>query len=1271
MSNKENVQIKYTPEQEAAITFRGGSLLVSAAAGSGKTKVLVERLLGYIDEEANIDEFLVITYTRAAAFELREKINEELHIRLAKSPGNTRLRRQSILCRGAAIDTIHTICGEILRENAHLVKLPPDFRIADVSEAGMIMTEVADSVINGIYEELNENPGFNALLDTVAQGRDDKHLLEILLSVYNKIKSKANYRGWLKSQAEGQQFSEITDVSETIYGSYILSKLHRKVSYWQSEMMKLQDEMKAHPDFEEQYSESIESILTQITTFKAAILKGWDEARKHSGFNFAPAKRIKGYEEFKEARKKCIAELRKLSQELTMSSAEHINDSLKIKPAITTFYKLLIAFDEAYAEEKRRRGVADFSDLEHLTLSLLIDEETGRKTALASNLSKRYREIMIDEYQDVNEVQELIFNSISKDENNIFMVGDVKQAIYRFRLADPTIFLTKYERFSEYEVIESNNETQLSKNQQIFDEKVGLSTFEAQNVAKIGTKMHLSKNFRSQAGILYAVNHLFRNIMSREFGELDYTEKEWLVPGRDDTISEEVSKQESGNESKESVNAKQAGLKGSAVTIDIIDMSTIVADTDEESPAATKLEAEHIASEINRLTDGTHFIPDKELGERPIRCSDIVILLRSMKGKAWQYAAALTKRGIQTELPGGEGFFETTEISAAMALLSIIDNPHQDIPLAAVLSGPIYGFTSDELAEIRINCRDKTYYDALKWTAEHEIGSTETSVKSKKVLADLEELRLVVADMPADRFIWHVYNKTRLIGLVGAMSGGEMRKNNLILLAESARRFEQSGYKGIFGFLTYIRKLEERGEDLTTGIDNQNIAADSMDAVKIMSIHKSKGLEFPVVVLANASKQFNYTDIRKNVVFHSEYGIGTMLTDKERRIKYTTLPRSAIQSKLQDEMLSEELRVLYVAMTRAKEKLIITGTLNDANKTLERLKMHEKEEIAPQALMGMRTPIDWILAGMGVENSNDHNINIVSASQYVENEGETSNDTKTLQGEKQPVPQLQKDQRIENVERKSDTADTVPGMKSSADEQNNSKFDPEFKYKYQSAVDLPSKLTVTGIATHVDLEAEKAEWTKESVSQSLPARVPDFLSKEKRMTGAERGVLLHLVMQHINFDALSNDPDMSSLKKQLETLIELERVTAEQVNHIDVKKLLKFLKSELGVRLTKAKNIKREFRFSLLSPAETYFAGGGDDEILIQGVIDCYFEEDGEIVVVDFKTDRVTDESVDEKARKYAPQLDIYADAISRITGKTVKERIIYFFAIDRAYNLD
>ena len=1252
-----DIAIKYTPEQEASIKYRGGALLVSAAAGSGKTKVLVERLLSFVDEGVNIDEFLVITYTRAAAYELRERIYDELLNRLSKSPGNTRLRRQVMLCKGASIDTIHTFCSEVLRENAHLVKLPPDFRVADESESAMIMTEVADKVFSEIYEKLNEYPGFTDLIDIIADKRDDRLLVEVLLTLYKKLQSSPNPNNWVKKQIDKQMnIANINDISEIDFGAYMLNRLKRIIGYCQAELLNLRTLMTQHSEFENKYAESVDSVIEQIYPLLRAIELGWDEARRHSRFEFIRPKPIKGYEVFKETRLRCIKELNICLQELEYSSKEHIKDAKDISTAIVAILQLLLDFSAAYSEEKRKRGVADFSDLEHLTLSLLVDKETGTKTPLARNMSLRFKEIMIDEYQDVNAVQEYIFTVLSNNSENIFMVGDVKQSIYRFRLADPTIFLSKYNNFSEYDV-----------------------NAPPDPMAK-GKKIHLSRNFRSHDGILGVVNHIFCNIMSKDFGELEYTEKERLIPGRSTEERRQGKQGKQGNRVNDHENVDmltrelpEEQNKCSPVEINILDMSTFDSEDDEESPTAIKIEAEFIAQRIKKLFYDGYKIQDATGGERTIRYSDIVILLRSIKGRAWQYAAALAEHDIPVDFPGGEGYFDTVEVTAAVSLLSVIDNPIQDIPLAAVMSGPLYRFSSNELAELKGKIHDKDLHSTIKESAEHDNMSQETRLKCRKILVDIEELRLISLDMPSDRFIWSMYNRTGLLEKVSRMRGGEKRKNNLILLAESARLFEKSGYKGIFGFLRFIRNLQIRGVELPGGFDYKSSTMESIDSIKIMSIHKSKGLEFPVVILANTSKLNNFQDIRENVVFHNDLGLAAKLTDKKRRIKYTTLARTAIQHKLNDEMLSEELRVLYVAMTRAREKLIITAALRNTGRTLEKLSALPTGIVAPQAVKSLRSTIEWILAGISGIDEIELTTNYLDAAAF-----KSMLDSMSVV-EKQIVSITADDQQfatINAVEQKlgspSESNLSLEHDLAAAfisDSSTSSYFD--FSYTYKRAVDLPSKLTVTGLKALLDPEAEIAPWVRKVKKENIIYQSPSFISGKKEMTAVDRGILLHLVMQHIDYNMCSHEPREHAVLKCLQQLNTNGILTSEQIDEVDIKKIVKFLSSALGGRMTNAIKLVREFKFSILRPAEDFFSGGGTDKILLQGVVDCYFEEDDKIVVVDFKTDNVTEKTVDKVAHQYFPQLNAYADALHHITGKHVKERIIYFFSINRAYNLN
>ncbi|MCL2226540.1 MAG: helicase-exonuclease AddAB subunit AddA [Oscillospiraceae bacterium] len=1273
----------FTPEQSAAIDYRGGALLVSAAAGSGKTRVLVERLLSRVDKDkdTNIDEFLVITYTRAAALELREKIYDEILKRLADSPGNRRLRRQSLLCRGAPIGTIHSFCTDILRENAHLIGLAPDFRVADESEGGIIKAEVLERVINGAYEKPDSDEsaehgtrnselggtapfvsrdGFLELVDLVSPGRDDRRLVGIILETHAKLQSNPSPQDWAQRQKEELNLAGVADVSETSWGAYLVSKVRSAAAFWRNQMEELCRRARAFPDFEKAYGSSIEGTLNSIEAFQAALDMGWDEARRMSGIEFTRPKAVKGYDDLKDVRLRCKDAMKKCSAIFECSSEELLEDMRAVAPPMAALLDLVMAFDKAYAEEKRRRGIVDFSDLEHLTLSILVDKETGEKTALAQTISQRYKEIMVDEYQDVNAVQEMIFNAVSQG-GSIFMVGDVKQSIYRFRLADPSIFLDKYERF--------------------VDAGGGKSVGSA-----VGAKIRLSKNFRSCAGVLEAVNFVFSRIMSVDFGEMDYSENERLVHGRDEGAGD------GGSRELEPV-----------VEMNVIDMSGL--EEDEESPAKTQVEARFIAERIAELCGGRHLITDGNGGRRKVRYSDIVILLRSIRGKAWQYAAMLAEHGIPVDMPGGEGFFETHEISAALSLLSVIDNPMQDIPLVAALSGPVFGFTADELAEIRSKSKHADFYGALSSAANSEASmheeapppvdgeldnseprflSCDLSRKCAAFLREIDSMRLVMPDMPADRFIWHVYNKTGLLERVGAMRNGEKRCNNLILLAESARSYEQNGYKGLFGFLAYVKGLRERGAE-PMGEGASSASGDyAPNLVRIMSIHKSKGLEFPVVILADTAKNLNNRDAQQPLVMHPDLGVGPMRTDRQRRISYTTIARMAVQSKLTSEMMAEELRILYVAMTRAREKLIVTAAFKDAEREMEKwekmLAMDNglsggtfaegdsaDEKIAPQLLEDIKSMAGWILiANSGLASTKG----AIAVSVFGAGElGGQENFSSAVPGAYAPAemdasipvgddafahPQAQIF-KIKEASQESQKSQSLEVLSQGT-----------FTYPYAKATELPSKLTVTGLR---GLQSDQEAAVLHQVLKSRPYKMPfeyskpKFIAEKTGLSAAERGTAFHLALQHVDFQ---NCVSLGGVAGEIEALVEKGLLSQEQADSIDMQKITRFLESDIGKRVVTTGEVWREFKFSLLYPAEHFFQGGGDDEILFQGVIDCFFEEGGELTVVDFKTDYVTDETVDEKARQYAPQLAAYAHALERITKKRVKEQVVYFFFLDR-----
>ncbi|MCL2046968.1 MAG: helicase-exonuclease AddAB subunit AddA [Oscillospiraceae bacterium] len=1224
MDTTNTTELIYTPQQEAAIFHRNGSLLVSAGAGSGKTRVLVERLLNRVEQGDDLDEFLVITFTKAAAAELRERIHDEILKKIAVEPDNRRLRKQRMLVGNAAIGTIHSFCADILREHAHLVSISPDFRVADEEESMLLKSDILDELLNKAYETIDKNDGFRALIDATLAGRDDRRLVSMILDVHTKMRSNPEPEKWAMEQAAKYHVKNTGELSDTIWGSYLMEKVYADSKYWYETLKEMREEIRVYDDFDAAYGPSIDVSLADCERFLASFDIGWDECHKNNKIEFPRAKQARGYDNYKNIRNKCKDELAKCTAIFNINSMEHYDDIHHVFPALTALMEFILDFDIAYMEEKRNRGLVDFSDLEHLSLSLLREKDSGEKTDTAHFLAKRFKEIMVDEYQDINAVQEMIFNAVSENGNNIFMVGDVKQSIYRFRLADPTIFLEKYKNANTALVL-------------------------------------LSKNFRSRGEILNFVNSIFEKIMTEDLGEMDYTEKEKLICGRDDEKQLET-----------------------AVDLNVIDMSTYDDEDDEDSPDKISVEAQFIAKRIIELVNGPWQIPDGKGGMRNIEHSDIVILLRSVSGKAWHYAKALGEYDIPYDTPDGEGFFDTVEVSAVLSLLSVIDNPMQDIPLAAVLRGPIYGFSANDLARIRTENEGEDFYSAL-------VNAAKTDEMFSHFLDDIDNMRQLAPDMSIVSFLWHIYNTTGILGRVSAMSGGKKRRMNLILLAEHALRFEENGYKGLYRFLAFIKDLKEKGVELTSAKE-----AISQNAVRIMSIHKSKGLEFPIVFLADTSKLFNFQDLQKPLVMHPQLGVGIKRIDTKRMVEYPTIARTAISRLIKSEMLSEELRILYVAMTRAKEKLIITAAFKDAMREIEKYLELVKPEafdinrpIAAPVLEGVRHMAGWILAAVLSKYGQndifpDENGLIYFDSdfkfQLISVAGNINDDEDMAQHQEGTRGQSDIEEREAYVD--SISENDVDNLNERADIWANaynkalSRLREQFSYEYphEAALNLPSKLTVTELKRREledenDDEGDYANYVKAQRSDAhrFTLDEPGFVSSIVGLSAAQRGTALHLAMQHIDFAYCQKEEDV---RMELERLLDKGFITLMEKEAIDVEKIIRFFQSEIGKRMIVGENLKREFRFSLLRPAKSIYPEAGEDMILIQGIIDCFFEEQGELVLVDFKTDNVDAQTLEMKTESYIPQLREYSEALERISGKKVKERIIYFLSIDTAVNV-
>ena len=1182
--------IQLTKSQQAVVEDRGGRVLVSAAAGSGKTRVLVERLFRRVlgEEQADLDDFLIITYTRAAAAELRERIAQELGRRMAEDPGDRHLQRQLLLVYQTDIKTIDSFCTALLRENVHLLDLgeqgglTADFRVLDEGEAELLRQRVLPRVLESFYTGMT--PGQTQLADCFGFGRDDRGLEELVLELHSKVQSHAYPHRWLEEQRQSWA-SLPEDGGETEFGRALLARLARKARHWADLLTRAGEELRSDGALEKAYGPAFASGTAQLEALAEAAETGWDAAagRLPDFPRLSPARKCEDpalKEKMQTLWNRCKKESAAFCAILETTGAETGEDLRRSAPAMEALLALCVDFSAAYQQEKLRRNVTDFSGQEHYAVRLLLGED-GRPTPLAAVMSERYLEVMVDEYQDTNQVQNCIFDALARGGRSLFTVGDVKQSIYRFRLADPTIFLEQYRRYPDAAEAEEGEPRRIL----------------------------LSQNFRSRKEVLDAANFVFSAIMSREMGEVEYGEAERLyfgaayLPPREDCLTEFhllLPPQDDGEA--------------------------------EKVPAAL-LEARMAADRIAFLLSEGFSVTDEDSGElRPCRAEDIVILMRSPGPRLRHYARALTERGIPCATQENEDFFSAMEVAVMCSLLEILDNPRQDVPLIAVLRSPLAGFSPDRLALIRGRHPEGDFYEALAAFGEEDC---------EEFLTRLADLRSLARDMSVHRLIWRIYNQWNVLGVFGAMSGGGRRRENLVALYEHAKSFESAGYKGLFAFVTHLRRLLESGEQPVTA------SGASSGGVQIMSIHKSKGLEFPIVLLTDLGKRFNRADLQTPVLVHPRLGLGPLYIDLDRRIRYPTIAREAVSGLVSRESRSEEMRVLYVGMTRAKEKLILTASMPAAGRRMKELGALSALPVPAETVDGGRSMAEWILLPL---------LRRQEAAPLRDLAGQEAEDFSFTEDTSWQVF-LHEDAPGICL-----PAGTEAGGNSAADAPalpvNREALD--FVYPYAAACTAPTKITAT--------QLKGREKDREIVQETIQPYVrrdfsaPRFLSGRRPLTGAERGTATHLVMQHL---PLEEDTDVGAV---VEDLAARRFLTREQAEAVDQAAVRRFLASPLASELRKADRVEREFRFSLLMPGEKYFPElDGGEEVLLQGVVDLFAVRDGGVTVVDFKTDYVTEDTLPEKIAHYRPQLEAYSAALERILELPVKHRILYFFCAGQA----
>ena len=1164
--------IKLTPAQQAVVDDRGGALLVSAAAGSGKTKVLVDRLLKQICDPvcpANIDEFLVITYTKAAAAELRVKIAEALSKRLAEEPENRHLQRQLHRIYLAEISTVHAFCSGILRTYAHKLDIPADFRVAEEAESRSLRAGVLEDLLEEAYAEIDTDGEFRAMVETFGYGRDDRRLPQAVVMAHNQMRCRAHMEEWVEKNLQILSLEGITDVGETPWGKYLLDEFRHFLREQEKKLLAMRQEIALYPKMEKSLGKVFDLHLGDI--FRLLTYETWDDFYYHPVTDFGRAGPLKEPEvpELK-VRAGLVRDLFKdglkaRQKILCGSSGEMLADLRKTAEGTSALLRFAQQFDKIYVEEKQRRKLMDFSDLEHAAIRLLVDRHTGRPTADAREIGSRFREIMVDEYQDSNEIQETMFEALSKAGRNRFMVGDVKQSIYRFRLAEPEIFLGKYNTYPDH-------------------------TAAAEGEPR---RILLSENFRSRPEILAACNDVFRLVMRKAVGDLDYGDAEALRPGR-----------------------AFPPVEGSVVELHCL--------SGDRSGDKRELEAEYVAQQIRTMLDEGTPVTEGE-GTRPVRPSDIVILMRGLAHTASAYREALQRQGIPCVSERGGNLLDTSEVQILLSVLQIVDNPRRDVALLAAMASPVFGFTPEELGRIRLTDKEGLFYDAVRAAAEQE--------KVGCFLSVLEALRQERCWMTLSQLVDSILHHTGMEAVFGAMEDGENRLRDLKAFRRYVIDFEAGGSRSLTELLEHIAQLRESGTALPMP------AGAKEDAVTLMTIHSSKGLEFPVVFLCDLSKKFNMEDLKNPVLVDQELSAGCTLVDQRRYVRYPTVATCAISAKKRGEAISEELRILYVAMTRPKDRLIMTYYSKSLESELKSLNSQLTMPLGDDVCANVACPGAWVLlaalcrteAGELFALCGDNGVSRVSETPW-----------------KIVVRNVDGEADIESAPEEEFRREQPPVTPPVA-----------LAYAHRAACHVPAKLTATQLKGR-NLDREAAEGAEPSV-RPAPAtfRAPTFCSGE--LTAAEKGTATHLFLQFASYSACTTAEGIEAEAAGLEQAAFL---TPEQARAVDRRQVLTFFRSELGRWLLEQKQVHREFKFSLMADAGKWYPEAAGEQILLQGVVDCFVVEEDGITVLDFKTDRVAD------GEKYRGQLEAYGEALHRIFRLPVKKKLLYFFRENRVISV-
>ncbi len=1198
--------MKWTEQQRLAIESKGDNILLAAAAGSGKTAVLVQRIIELISNEKagseliDVNRLLVLTFTEAAASEMRGKISSAVNRALEENPENQYLRRQSLLIHSASISTIHSFCLNTLKSYIHFTDLPVDFTIVSETENNIMLKTAIDNVLERFYGKIDKDTAFKNLVLGYGGIKNDLALRDLIMALIKFSKSMPYPANWLNEAVRNYEYTAKTGklsdnflkLIRKITEEYIeeTTEIYETIQKIISERL-----FEEHPYFTF-FKEEWEELKSLFKRIKNADYENvW---KCFQVFEFQKLKPgVKGAEGDVLEAQNLIKQYRAIARKSYKKIKEcfHINEEDVIKrlcltyPIVRTLKNIVLMVDRSYTKEKRRKSYLDFNDLEHETLKLLVGKD-GKPTDVAYILREKYQEILIDEYQDTNYIQDAIFQAVSRENSNIFMVGDLKQSIYKFRNAVPALFLNKYESYAK----EENK----------------------------GKMIKLFKNFRSRMGVINAVNFIFEHIMSNKVGDLNYDENEFLIKGAQYPNLE--------NEFKTELHM-------------ICRDGEIPEDYDGELETdKTELEAKMAASRIIDILNKKTEVFDKNTGEmRSVEYRDIVILMRNTGSTAPVFEKILSEYKIPVYTDVGRSYLGSVEVQTVLAFLQIIENPMQDIPLIAVMRSPMFGFSADELANIRIGMRKGNFYEAVKKSIESG------NEKAKAFLEQLNILRDEAEYSGVSKLIWKIYYDFGYYEYSGSLTRGVERQANLRLLFERATEFEKTRIGSLFGFINFIDTMWNEGDDLTPA----KVFGESENVVRIMSIHKSKGLEFPIVILADLSHRFNMTDVGQNIIWHENIGIGADYTDSENRVRYPSLSRVLISEHSKRDLVSEEMRLLYVAMTRAREKLIMISTFKESEKNWKEPLYNKNGKTLIAYVKNSLCLRDWIVSALmkhpkaaelrewcGINDSeNRQKIDFELDVKIYKNAAEVLS----------PIDNKKEDCREEeNID--NNLYDEMTEKLS-------------YEYPHKILGDIPAKMSVS--------EAKRIQIDNGEYVPRLSGVDTSGLADITSFKGAERGTIIHFVMQMLDAKKVNNGEDV---KKFVDELVCEGAITEQMAQVVDCVKIAEFFTGHLGNRIKKASRVEKEFSFYTETETDEIYHNGIRNKILLQGTIDCFFiENDGKIVLLDFKTDGVkTRSEAEKKAESYKIQMKYYMKGLGEILNKKVDECYLYFLNCGEAVQI-